>query len=150
MASDEVLVVEDEEYTALLFRFLIEGMGFAMTHLPDGRQVVDRVGSSMPPELVVLDVMLPYVNGISVLEHIRHEDAWASVPVLVVSARSDERDIVDAFDAGANDYVVKPFGPDELVARIWRLLRDQRLGSHIRRPGGRRDAGGSTARSHTP
>lgn len=116
-----VLIIEDDRVIAALLRHLLERRGFEAEVLADGREAVDRLAGSAP-DLVLLDVMLPLVDGFEVIEAIRHTEAWRTVPVIMLTARSQERYVVRALEAGANDYVVKPFKPGELAARIERLL----------------------------
>ena len=80
------------------------------------------MASGSPPAFVILDVMLPYASGFDLLATIRKSPAWAKVPVLMLTAKSREADVVRALDGGANDYVTKPFQPAELKARIRRLV----------------------------
>lgn len=117
-----VLVAEDDEQIAYLLQFLLEREGYRVVRAADGRDALRLMGEIAPPALVMLDVMMPYADGFAVLARMRATPAWREVPVIMLTARSQERDIVRAFDAGANDYVVKPFLPDELKARIRRLL----------------------------
>ncbi len=110
-----------------LLRFLLERQGYVVTVVGDGRQVFTLInGTSPPPGLVVLDMMLPYRAGSEVIAHMRAHEPWAAVPIVVLSAQTDEESIVCALDAGADDYVVKPFRPEELVARVRRAARAPR------------------------
>ena len=117
-----ILVVEDTPEIAYLIRFILERQGFQVDQRDDGRAALQALDQPAP-DLVVSDIMLPYIDGIEFVQRIREREAWESVPVVMLTARSSENDIVRAFDAGADDYVVKPFQPDELVARLQRLLR---------------------------
>ncbi len=117
-----VLVAEDDGQIAYLLRFLLEREGYRVIHAPDGRESQRLIDEMRPPALVILDVMMPYADGFEVLAYIRAKPDWRSTPVIMLTARSQEKDIVRALDAGATDYVVKPFLPDELKARIRRLL----------------------------
>ena len=117
-----ILVVEDTPEIAYLIRFILERQGFQVDQRDDGREALQALDQPAP-DLVVSDIMLPYIDGIEFVQRIREREAWESVPVVILTARSSENDIVRAFDAGADDYVVKPFQPDELVARLQRLLR---------------------------
>lgn len=117
-----VLVAEDDEQIAYLLQFLLEREGYRVVRAADGREAMRLMSEIVPPALAILDVMMPYADGFAVLAQMRATPAWHDVPVIMLTARSQERDIVRAFDAGANDYVVKPFLPDELKARIRRLL----------------------------
>jgi DNA-binding response OmpR family regulator len=117
-----VLVVEDEEQIAYLLRFILEREGYQVELAGDGRAALGLIGSIAPPALAMLDVMLPHADGYQLLGAIRAHEAWRDVPVLMLTAKSQEKDIVRALDGGADDYLVKPFKPEELRARIKRLL----------------------------
>ena len=116
-----VLVAEDDSQIAFLLRFLLEREGYHVLLAADGRESKRQIDEIAPPALVILDVMMPYADGFEVLSYLRAKPGWSKVPVIMLTARSQEKDIVRALDAGANDYVVKPFLPDELKARIRRL-----------------------------
>ncbi|WP_299310578.1 response regulator [uncultured Halomonas sp.] len=118
-----VLMVEDEEDIAFLIRFLLERHGYAVRHAADGRQALEALDQGAPPDLVLLDVMLPYHDGLEVLERLRQRPAWQAAPVLMLTAKARETDVVRALELGADDYVTKPFQPDELLARLRRLMR---------------------------
>ena len=118
-----ILMVEDEEDIAFLIRFLLERHGFSVRHAADGRQALEALGQDSPPDLVLLDVMLPYHDGLEVVERLRQRPAWQAVPVLMLTAKAREADVVRALELGADDYVTKPFQPDELLARLRRLMR---------------------------
>ncbi len=121
-----VLVIEDDPSMSALLTFLLERQGYAVTVAGDGRQAFSLIDGTSPPELVVLDMMLPYRAGLEVIAHMRARDSWAAVPIVVLSAQTDEESVVCALDAGAADYVVKPFRPEELVARVRRAARAPR------------------------
>ena len=114
--------VEDDEDLGRLLNFSREREGCRVTLYTDGRAAGERITGATVPALVVLDVMLPYVNGQQLLARIRESSAWKAVPVLMLTAKSAEADVVRAFDGGANDYLKKPFQPAELKARVRRLL----------------------------
>ena len=120
MAS--ILVVEDDDNIAQLLTFMLEREGHRVVVLSDGEVAQAHIAAQAPPQLVLLDSMLPYRDGPSLLRQMRALDAWRSVPVVMLTARSLEKDIVAALDAGASDYVIKPFQPHELLARVRRLL----------------------------
>lgn len=117
------LVVEDDDQIAYLLRFILEREGFAVVLAPDGRNAQEHIARLAPPALVTLDVMLPQADGFELLRQIRAQPGWAAVPVVLLTARSQEKDVVRALEAGANDYIVKPFRPEELRARIRRLVK---------------------------
>src|SRR5688572_4190443 len=118
----DAVVVEDDEDIGRLLKFIVEREGFAVTLCPDGRAAAERVASAAPPALVILDVMLPYASGFELLAAIRKSPAWSKVPVLMLTAKSRETDVVRGLEGGANDYMTKPFQPAELKARIRRLV----------------------------
>ncbi len=117
------LVVEDDDQIAYLLRFILEREGYVVHLARDGRQAQSLIQELGPPALVMLDVMLPYVDGYQLLGKMREHPGWENVPILMLTAKSQEKDIVRALDNGASDYIVKPFKPDELRARIKRLVK---------------------------
>lgn len=117
-----VLVAEDDVPIAFLLQFLLEREGFRVLLARDGHEAQKLVDEIPPPQLVLLDVMMPYADGFEVLARLRAKPDWRSTPVIMLTARSQEKDIVRALDAGASDYVIKPFLPEELKARIRRLV----------------------------
>lgn len=123
MNVQTVLVVEDNNEIAYLIRFLLEREGFVVERASDGRAAEQIIAAMSPPQLAVLDIMLPYVDGMQLLAQIRGRKEWGHVPVLMLTAKSQEREIVLAFEAGANDYMVKPFQPNEFIARVRRFCR---------------------------
>lgn len=118
-----VLMVEDEDDIAFIVRFLLERNGFTVEHAADGRLALERIRGGDAPDLVLMDLMLPYHDGLDLVERLRAQAGWATVPVLMLTAKAREADIVRALELGADDYVTKPFQPEELLARIRRLLR---------------------------
>ncbi len=121
-AAATALVVEDSEHVAYLLEYMLEREGFEVLVANNGRDAADFVAQLPPPDIVLLDVMLPYKDGFEIVREIRHSDAWADTPVIMLSARSLEEDVVRALEAGANDYVMKPYNPRELLARIKRHI----------------------------
>jgi len=118
-----VLIVEDDVHIAQVLVFMLERQQYKVVHVADGRAAVQHILSSPVPDLVLLDVMLPYVDGFELLGLIRAQSGWETVPVLMLTAKSTERDTVRALDAGANDFIIKPFQPLELLARLRRYLK---------------------------
>lgn len=117
-----LLLVEDDDDVASVVEHVLRREGFVVERAVDGRQAAARVSSGTPPAAVILGLMLPYHDGHELLAMIRAAPAWADVPVLMLSAKALEKDIVRAFDGGADDYVAIPFAPRELVARLRRRL----------------------------
>jgi DNA-binding response OmpR family regulator len=117
------LVVEDDEHIAHLLQFMLERNGYAVHMARDGRQGQALIETLAPTSVALFDVMLPFVDGFQLVRLLRAQPGWRDVPVLMLTAKTQERDIVTALDGGANDYVVKPFQPNELLARLRRLSR---------------------------
>jgi DNA-binding response OmpR family regulator len=115
------LVVEDDDQISFLLQFILEREGFTVQVAHDGRQAEQLIDKMAAPSVVTLDVMLPYADGFQLLGRLRAKPEWKLVPVLMLTSKSQEKDIVRALEAGANDYIVKPFQPEELRARIRRL-----------------------------
>jgi DNA-binding response OmpR family regulator len=118
-----VLVVEDDVHIAQVLTFMLERQGYRVIYAEDGRAAVQHIVSGPVPDLVLLDVMLPFVDGFEVLNLLRAREGWETVPVLMLTAKSSEQDTVRALDAGANDFIIKPFQPLELLARLRRYLQ---------------------------
>lgn len=117
-----ILVVEDNEHAAFLMRFLLERAGYEVSCSPDGRDALQKLTAMEPVDLVVLDLMLPYLSGYQVLIEARKNPRWRDVPFVVVTARTLEMDAVRALETGANDFIRKPYQPEELLARIKRAI----------------------------
>ena len=117
-----VLVVEDEAALATMLRYNLEKQGFRVEEATDGQEALTRI-SETPPDLVLLDWMLPAMSGIEVCRQIRRRPATRDLPVIMVTARTDEQDAVRGLNTGADDYIAKPFSMDALLARMRALLR---------------------------
>lgn len=112
------LVVEDDEQIAFLVRFIVQKEGYAVQSATDGLKARQLIETIAPPALVTLDLMLPHVNGLELLETIRSLEGWREVPVLMLTAKSQQKDIARAMELGASGYVIKPFKPEELRLAI--------------------------------
>ena len=120
-----ILVVDDEKVMVKGIRFNLENEGYEVDVGYNGREAVDKARAT-DYDLIILDLGLPDMDGMDILRQLR---AWSSLPVVVVSARSHERDKVQALDMGADDYLTKPFGTDELLARVRTAIRHTRTAS---------------------
>jgi two-component system, OmpR family, alkaline phosphatase synthesis response regulator PhoP len=117
-----ILIVEDDSDIAELIAHYLRGAGHQVHRIASGAEVMPRLRAH-PADLVILDVMLPGVDGFAVCEAIRAEPATSEVPVIMLTARGEESDRVGGLERGADDYVTKPFSPKELTARVAALLR---------------------------
>jgi DNA-binding response OmpR family regulator len=119
-----VLLVEDEAHIAEAIQFNLEAEGHEVEWVATGRAAIDRLGADPPVDLVILDLMLPETSGFEVLRRARAAGNY--VPVLILTAKDDSADVVRGLEEGADDYLVKPFRLDELLARVRGLLRRRR------------------------
>lgn len=122
MAETDVLIVEDEPEIADLIAFHVRREGFAARHVASGRAALDRVRDDVP-DLVILDLMLPDLDGLEVCRRLKQRTETRHVPIVMVTAKGEESDIVAGIELGAEDYVTKPFSPKVLMARIKNVLR---------------------------
>ena len=121
--KDRVLIVEDDKSIRNFLKTVLEANNFDVITAVNGADAYSMV-TSQCPDLVILDLGLPDMDGMKILKGIRE---WSAMPILVVSARSHERDKVKALDAGADDYITKPFGTSELLARVRTAIRHARV-----------------------
>lgn len=125
MANELILIVDDEKDIAELVRVNLERAGFRTAVVHTGEEALQKT-ASMVPSLIVLDLMLPGLDGVEVCSRIKAADETAGIPVLMLTARTEDSEIVTGFEAGADDYVTKPFSPRVLVARVKTLLKRER------------------------
>ena len=117
-----VLVVDDEPSLRDLLKFNLVQAGFEVLLASEGVQA-QALALQMQPDLIILDVMLPHVDGITICQRLRRDDRTSNVPILMLTARGKPKDVVVGFTAGADDYLKKPFELEELLARVQALLR---------------------------
>lgn len=118
-----IFVVEDDDVVRLLLEHIFTRRGFTVHTAADGQQALSRISELPIPDSVLLDVMLPHVDGVELLRHIRRYAPWQGVPIVMLTSKAYEKDIMHAFANGADDYVTKPFRTEELVIRIKRLIK---------------------------
>jgi DNA-binding response OmpR family regulator len=123
MSAQKVLVVDDEDHILELARLYLSREGYQIETVADGAQALARFGQ-LKPDLVVLDIMLPNVDGLTICKEIRKQ---SQVPIIMLTARDEVTDKVVGLELGADDYLTKPFHPQELVARAKALVRRARL-----------------------
>ncbi len=117
-----VLIVEDEAALVAMIRYNLEKEGYRCDEATDGNEAMMKVAEERP-DLVLLDWMLPQLSGLEVCRQLRRNPATRNVPIIMLTARGEESDRVRGLDAGADDYISKPFSPSELTARIRAVLR---------------------------
>lgn len=127
--SAPILVVDDDPKIVSLVRLYLEREGFRVATASDGLAAITAIETT-PPQLIVLDLMLPEIDGLAVMQHVRER---SSIPIVMLSARGTAADRVYGISEGADDYLAKPFSPAELVVRVKALLRraaPERIGTH--------------------
>ena len=120
-----VLIIEDEAPLVAMLRYNLEKEGFEVSEAGDGEEALLRIAEEKP-DVVLLDWMLPLVSGLEVCRQIRRAPSSRSLPIILLTARGEEADRVRGLDSGADDYVVKPFSPSELIARLRAVMRRAR------------------------
>jgi two-component system alkaline phosphatase synthesis response regulator PhoP len=126
--ATRVLIVEDDPDIAELVARYLDKAGFTTERVGSGREAVGAI-SDRPPDLVVLDLMLPHMDGLEVCRLLRGQDATAAIPIIMLTARAEESERIVGLELGADDYLAKPFSPNELVARVRALLRRAQRGA---------------------
>src|ERR1044071_6339520 len=126
--STRILVVEDDPDIAELVTRYLDKAGFITERAASGRDALQAI-NTRTPELIVLDLMLPQVDGLEVCRLVRANDATAAIPIIMLTARADESERIVGLELGADDYLAKPFSPNELVARVRALLRRAQRGT---------------------
>lgn len=116
-----VIIADDEPVTRRLVSFKLGREGFRVVAVVHGEELLERVRSERP-DAVLLDIMMPVIDGFSTLRRLKQDPALAGIPIMMLTAKGHEDDVVRCLSAGAADYMVKPFSPDELVARIRKLI----------------------------
>ncbi|CAK9039390.1 Phosphate regulon transcriptional regulatory protein PhoB [Durusdinium trenchii] len=127
MAATRVLIVEDEEALATLLDYNLTKEKFAVTLAADGDEGLLKIEEE-PPDVVILDWMLPKTSGIEVCRRIRSKPETRNIPIIMLTARSEEADRIRGLETGADDYLTKPFSTKELIARVRAVLRRIRPG----------------------
>jgi len=117
----QILVCDDDDLLVELLHFRLSAKGYGVRIARDGGEAVDSAREETP-DAIVLDAMMPVIDGYEVLRQIREAPHMRELPVIMLTARKGERDIVEALRLGASDYLAKPFIPEELTARLTRLL----------------------------
>lgn len=121
VAKTKILICDDDPLLLELMEFRLQAKGYKVVKAVDGAQALSLVGVEQP-DIVVLDAMMPKSDGFEVLARIKNDPELSAIPVVMLTARKGEKDIVSALEKGADDYLVKPFIPEELLARLARLV----------------------------
>ncbi len=122
MSGEKILVVDDEENIRELVRYNLAREGYQVTTVGSGEEALKQAGEK-PPDLIVLDLMLPGMDGFDVCRQLKNDSRTAHIPIVMLTVKGEESDIVVGLELGADDYITKPFSPKVLLARIKAVLR---------------------------
>ena len=117
-----VLVVEDHEDTACLLRFILQREGYGVTCISDGRLAQQFIATTPPPDLLLLDIMLPSLSGLELLRAVRTTPEWQWIPVILLTADSRSETMTEAINLGATEYIQKPFTPERVMKSVHQFL----------------------------
>jgi DNA-binding response OmpR family regulator len=120
--SGTIVIADDDETIRDLVEYKLESAGYDVTVFDNGQDCWDHLDGGSTPDLVVLDVMMPGLSGLQVLERIQADDELGDPPVIMLTSKGREEHVIEGLETGATDYMTKPFGPNELVARVERRL----------------------------
>lgn len=126
MSKEKILVVDDEEDILELVRYNLLKNGYRVTCVSSGEQAIEKLRQETP-HIILLDLMLPGMDGLDVCRNLRSNPATSSIPIIMITAKGEDADIVSGLELGADDYLTKPFSPRVLLARIRALLRRNKL-----------------------
>ena len=126
--TSRILIVEDDPDIAELVARYLDKAGFTAERAGSGRDALQAI-AARPPDLLILDLMLPQVDGLEICRRVRASEATAGLPIIMLTARAEESDRIVGLELGADDYLAKPFSPSELVARVRALLRRAQRGA---------------------
>jgi DNA-binding response OmpR family regulator len=124
LEGSSILVADDERVVRRIVVAKLYGLGYEVTDVEDGREALDLLEDGEVPDLLITDSNMPRMNGLQLVRAIRGSDdpALTLLPIIMLTARQGERDIIEGLETGLDDYVIKPFSPDELAARVQTVL----------------------------
>ena len=117
----KIVLAEDEPQIARLTKFKLEKEGYEVIWEDNGSSAIESVKTNKP-DLILLDVMMPVMDGYQVLKKLKEDEELKNIPVIMLTAKGQERDVLKGFDLGSDDYIIKPFRPAELASRIKKIL----------------------------
>jgi len=123
--SQKILVAEDQQHIRSLIEYKLKNSGYTVVCAEDGRTALEKAGEILP-DLILLDVMMPLMTGFEVLAALKENEKTRNIPILMVTAQSKEDEVLKGLELGADDYITKPFSPNELAARVKTVLLRRR------------------------
>ncbi len=137
MAKETILIVDDEEDIIELIKYNLKNEGYSILKAQTGEQAI-KIANRSHPDLIVLDLMLPGIDGLEVTKYLKNNEQTNDIPIVMLTAKGEESDIVTGLELGASDYISKPFSPKVLIARIRAILRRRKktsLDSQVKQEG---------------
>ncbi len=128
MSKETILIVDDEEDILELIKYNLKNEGYHILTATTGEQAI-KIANQSHPDLMVLDLMLPGIDGLDVTKYLKGNESTQEMPIVMLTAKGEEADVVTGLELGANDYISKPFSPKVLVARIRAILRRRKKSS---------------------
>lgn len=122
MENNRILIIDDNEDLRALLEFILKREGYSIAHAVNGDDALKLIGGQDMPVLILLDIIMPYRDGFEILEAIKADDEWKKIPVLMLTARHEQNKMERAYKMGIDNYVVKPFKPDDLLQHIRQTL----------------------------
>ena len=122
MSTRQILIVEDEKPIRDMVQFALESDGYEVIEAVDGKQATEKL-AQFSPDVILMDWMLPDVSGLELVRRIKRDEVTNEIPIIMLTAKTEERDKIEGLDSGADDYITKPFSVKELLARIRAVLR---------------------------
>ena len=130
-SGTRILVADDDRVVRRIVVTKLSGLGYDVTNVEDGQEALDLLEEGQVPNLLITDSLMPRMNGLQLVRALRQSlnPDLATLPIIMLTSRQGEQDIIEGLEAGLDDYVIKPFSPDELAARVrtvlWRVRRDR-------------------------
>jgi DNA-binding response OmpR family regulator len=130
-SGSKILVADDDRVVRRIVVTKLSGLGYDVTNVEDGQEALDLLEEGQVPNLLITDSLMPRMNGLQLVRALRQSlnPDLATLPIIMLTSRQGEQDIIEGLEAGLDDYVIKPFSPDELAARVrtvlWRARRDR-------------------------
>ena len=128
-SDSKILVADDDRIVRRIVVAKLSGLGYEVTEVPDGQEALHLLEGGYVPDLIITDSNMPRTNGLELVRGIRSSPELATLPVIMLTSRQGEHDVIEGLETGLDDYVTKPFSPDELAARVrtvlWRVRRDR-------------------------
>ncbi|HCA79554.1 MAG TPA: response regulator [Bacteroidetes bacterium] len=126
--SQKILVAEDQQHIRSLIEYKLTNSGYTVVCAEDGKSALEKAGQIIP-DLILLDVMMPLMTGFEVLAALKTDEKTRNIPILMVTAQSKENEVLKGLELGADDYITKPFSPNELAARVKNILMRRKRGT---------------------